>query len=748
MTLRLPHFLFLSALLVTSVAAQTLRFVPEQYPTIQAAIVASVPGDTVEVGPGTWAEAIDFLGKDLRVIAREGPHDTIIDASGLQRSAVLFIRGETQDAFLTGFTITGGLGTLALPGGGITCVMSSPSIQNCIVRQNAGFQAMQGFEGGAGGISSHLGGNPTIVHCVVTGNVGGSTPGSFGIPSFEPGGVRGPARIYNSIIRDNTHGSISTPMTVEYSNVEGGASGPGNIDAPPVFIAPQFHNYHISSISPGRDAGNDAAPRMPTQDCDGEPRTAGFNPLPDMGVDEIPVIRLVPSNIPTLEAAVALSPPGTIIRVEPGVHVSTGVMVRNDLVIESLSGRDVTTIRFTGPPLASPGGNRRIVFRGLTVDLTGADLGTTGGAISGGDTPYQGQPVLQVEDCLFFSTDPNERLSAPLVHATTRGSIRLDRVRFRNLRTAGLPFNVRPGSSLVASSCLFENVNGLGLAMFGGGGSYRILNGTVVGTNLIAPQVLFSTNERVDVLNSILWDLGPNFEYFQGTPTGRFDRVIGEALTAARIPATMTVGSFAAHDPQFLNAAGGAFEPAPCSPAVDAGDPLVSESRFDLTGAARQLLAGTDIGAIESTMQGSLTASPGTGDDFVLYTNGTADQCKAALVGAITTIEVRSASSAFTGAPFAIAGHVGPTGSAFPTFPSIPIIHFDLGAPGFFFLVDHVTTALPGFSAGFPPSDFAIAVRVPAMLVGQTIHLQAVALSTAASNGAFAATAAHDLIVR
>ncbi|MCK6503108.1 right-handed parallel beta-helix repeat-containing protein [Myxococcota bacterium] len=62
--------------------------------------------------PGTYAEAIDFGGRDLDVWGVEGADETIIDASGLGAPAVTFQGGETPEAVLRGFTVQGGEGLL------------------------------------------------------------------------------------------------------------------------------------------------------------------------------------------------------------------------------------------------------------------------------------------------------------------------------------------------------------------------------------------------------------------------------------------------------------------------------------------------------------------------------------------------------------------------------------------------------------------------------------------------------------
>ena len=42
---------------------------PGTYPTIQGAIDAAVSGDTILVAPGLYLETIDFLGKNVAVLA-------------------------------------------------------------------------------------------------------------------------------------------------------------------------------------------------------------------------------------------------------------------------------------------------------------------------------------------------------------------------------------------------------------------------------------------------------------------------------------------------------------------------------------------------------------------------------------------------------------------------------------------------------------------------------------------------------
>jgi hypothetical protein len=139
--------------------------VPSEYPTIQAAIDASVDGDVVLVAPGTYTgdgnRDIDFLGKAITVRSEAGPRTCIIDAQGSwgdRHRGFHFHRGEQADSVLDGFTITGGF---ERGGGAIACSRSSPTIRNCVIVGNAAC--------GGGGLALSDS-NAVISNCIIAGN--------------------------------------------------------------------------------------------------------------------------------------------------------------------------------------------------------------------------------------------------------------------------------------------------------------------------------------------------------------------------------------------------------------------------------------------------------------------------------------------------------------------------------------------------------------------------------------------------
>ena len=101
--------------------------------TIQDAVDAAADYDTVLVLPGTYSEAISFLGKAVRVRSQNGPQVTVIDG-GHSAACVSFANGEDRDSVLEGFKIQNGFGT---NGGGIVCLGSSPTIRGNLVVDNS-----------------------------------------------------------------------------------------------------------------------------------------------------------------------------------------------------------------------------------------------------------------------------------------------------------------------------------------------------------------------------------------------------------------------------------------------------------------------------------------------------------------------------------------------------------------------------------------------------------------------------------
>lgn len=137
--------------------------VPAEFPTIQAAIDASVDGDVVLVSPGTYEERIRFGGREIEVRSTDGPLVTIIDG-GQGGSVVRMLQGEGPGALLEGFTIQNGTGRLKGTrrfGGGIIASGASPTIRNNRIVNNV---AQVGGGGAFGGGAPILENNEIVMN--------------------------------------------------------------------------------------------------------------------------------------------------------------------------------------------------------------------------------------------------------------------------------------------------------------------------------------------------------------------------------------------------------------------------------------------------------------------------------------------------------------------------------------------------------------------------------------------------------
>jgi hypothetical protein len=226
----------LALLIFLPAAGQSTLLVPSQFSTIQAAIAAGSPGDTVLVQAGIYAERLDFLGKAIQVRSESGAAATRIDAALAPAwpnlpyySAVRMISGEGATAVLEGFTVTGGGGMSSNEqGSGIWCHGLAPTIRDCVITNNkstlgGGMYGNALLErctisnnqtlpyGEGGGVL----GRPTIIDCEIIGNHSGGTGGGVY--------ATGPCTITGTVIDSNTSGNGSDG----YSG--GGVRGPATL---------------------------------------------------------------------------------------------------------------------------------------------------------------------------------------------------------------------------------------------------------------------------------------------------------------------------------------------------------------------------------------------------------------------------------------------------------------------------------------------------------------------------------------
>jgi len=315
--------------------------VPGDFPTIQAAIDAAQPGDTVLVADGVYRGTgnrdVHFGGKAITVRSENGPQHCTIDCEGTPTvpfRGFVFDAAETRDSVLEGFTITGGAtlpGAIAdiFNGGGILIQAASPTIRNChFVENQAGcwggavyvgdshdfapgpasplienctFEANLADDEGGGFFTWGFGhgSQPTIRNSVFLGNgaaTGGGAVTSFGGTELvldhvtmignsaliAPNAWIGQATVTNSILWNEDEAGLVewSTNTFSYSLVKGGVPGIGNLDVDPLF---KPDGYHLRPISPLVDAGSPASVAGQL-DIDGQPRRIGRRS--DIGADE------------------------------------------------------------------------------------------------------------------------------------------------------------------------------------------------------------------------------------------------------------------------------------------------------------------------------------------------------------------------------------------------------------------------------------------------------------------------------
>ena len=160
--------LILALASVTAAHAAVVR-VPEDALTIQHAIDVAEAGDTIEVGPGTWREAIDLRGKSVLLLGKDGATKTIIDGTGKGDSVVRCVTNEGPGTVIQGLTLTGGTGHAGLHGknlslgGGMLALGASPTLRDCIIVNNSA-------TGNGGGVYCGTGADVRFEKCVFKGN--------------------------------------------------------------------------------------------------------------------------------------------------------------------------------------------------------------------------------------------------------------------------------------------------------------------------------------------------------------------------------------------------------------------------------------------------------------------------------------------------------------------------------------------------------------------------------------------------
>jgi len=205
-------------------------------------------------------------------------------------------------------------GNAAASGGGIDNIGSaSPTLTNCSFSGNS---ATYG-----GGMSNTASCAPTLRNCSFSGN---SAPNGGAMDNFD---LCSP-NLTNCILWGNSSGIVNnnSSPTVNYSIVQGGHTGTGNLNTNPLFVNQPNHNdapttdgdLHLQVCSPAINAGT--SDDAPANDLDGAPRPFGAGY--DMGAYESQISDDVPPTVTCKTYTAFLNAAGTAAIVTSNVYQS------------------------------------------------------------------------------------------------------------------------------------------------------------------------------------------------------------------------------------------------------------------------------------------------------------------------------------------------------------------------------------------------------------------------------------------
>ena len=287
---------------------------------------------------------------------------------------------------------------------------ASALLQRCVLVGNVA--EGNDFQNPAGGKGGAAAGAAVLNHCTVVANqaLDFVTPG-------EGGGVYD-ATVANSILWGNLPDALGGSALADFSDVQGGAPGTGNIDALPRFWLPQAGDFHLRFSSPCIDAGDPFG----IPDDDGSDPDMGAFPFDDNYCLTSEATAYCTGKLNSNGCTPTLSWSGT-----------AGSFARNDFVLEAegvinntvgllLWGREAREIPFQGGTLCLGGPLRR------------GDLLFSGGNPSGSDCSgklrfhvsrrfLQSPPIDGFESlhAQFWYRDPSSSYGAGLTNAVQFG---------------------------------------------------------------------------------------------------------------------------------------------------------------------------------------------------------------------------------------------------------------------------------------------------------------------------------------
>jgi hypothetical protein len=424
------------------------RRVPTDYPTIQAAVDASVDGDTVLVDPGTYVESVNLRGKAITVRSLVVGGASVL-APQDARSFVA-VSGEPSAMRVIGFRI----GRADSWGGGAATTSSSVVFENCT------FEGCRNHTGGGALVS---GGSPSFIRChftdcIVDGaggglfggggairSVGGSVTidycafdnccGAQGRIMMQEGGgssvmrhstLRGIegiawAWIYNEgssfTIEDSVFDSMEgaalfgwSPYTVRrctFRNITGYSVMDMRFGEQ-IVDSCRFEQCHVVYMFAVTYSGTYALGNSTFCDCSTPTFQAGWSDLGGNNFNASCGTNLVvPTDYPTIQAAINAVQAGArrVVEVLAGTYSESFALNGKDVIVRGAAnnatildgtGLTISIAKFTGGEPATAG-VEDLVFRNGTVGsrFTPTSTFTIGGAI------YANNTAAHISNCRF-----------------------------------------------------------------------------------------------------------------------------------------------------------------------------------------------------------------------------------------------------------------------------------------------------------------------------------------------------------